>query len=304
MSPWDVRCVWPTHVVAVMHTLHGMDKLPGPNPIPILPVTPADADPLDVYMPALQDVIAQLQVMHDAWWRVNDALRLLKDMSSDDPTFMPDALADLEVLRRKIRHLQDGVYRQLNAWRQHIDGLAVQAMARSPEEAAALRARLAQADLNLSALYQHLLQLGKRCGEPMVQELSGQASGFPPPLWDAEVFVSLDYMLDDEHPLFDEMSNNTLAQQEPIDWRVTADGVRAHEMDDDPQIDNWLDYPHRWMDRQGWLTHDVLEHNDGHHPRFGVAALLHTSHVWVEVKTVRSYVYDLQAGRFVSPDAP
>jgi hypothetical protein len=287
-----------------MHTLHGMNKLPDPNPIPIPPVTPADAEPLDVYMPALQDAIEQLQVMHDAWWRVNDALRLLKDMPSDDPTFMPDALADLAVLSRKIRHLQDGVRCELDVWRKRIDDQAVLAMARSPEDAAAFRARLAQADLNLSALYQHLLQLGKRCGEPMGQEISGHASGFPPPLWDAEVCVSLDYMLDDDHPLFDEMSNNSLAQQEPIYWRVTADGIRAHERDDDPQIDNWLDYPHRWMDRQGWLTHDVLEHNDGHHPRFGVAALLHTSHVWVEVKTVRSYVYDLHAGRFVSPDAP
>jgi hypothetical protein len=285
-----------------MHTLHGMNKATDSEPMTTIPVTPADADPLDVYMPALQDAIEKLQVMHDAWWRVNDALRLLKDMPSVDPTFMTNALADLEVLSQKIRHLQDGVYRQLNAWRQRIDGLAVQAMARSPEEAAALRARLAQADLNLSALYQHLLQLGKRCGEPMVQELSGHASDFSPPLWDAEVFVSLDYMLDDDHPLFDEMSNNILAQQEPIYWRVRADGVGSREMDDDPQIDNWLDYPHRWMDRQGWLTHDVLEHNYGHHPRFGVAALLHTSHVWVEVKTVRSYVYDLHAGRFIAEE--
>lgn len=285
-----------------MPTLHGMTPTPETPPVPNHQNAPHEADPLDVSMPALQDAIEQLEVMHDAWWRVNDALLLLRDMETVDPAFMPDALADLEVLRVKIGHLKHAVRWELDEQRQRMDARAAQAMARSPEDKAALRTRLAQADLNLSALYQHLLQLGKQCGQPLVQEVSGSASGFPPPMWDAEVSVSLDYMLDDDHPLYDEMSNNILARQEPIHWHVTADGLPAYERDNDPLLDNWLDYKHPWMDHQGWLTHDVLEHNDGHHPRFGVTALLHTGSIWVEVNTVRSYVFDLNAGRFIAQE--
>ena len=85
---------------------------------------------------------------------------------------------------------------------------------------------------------------------------------------------------------------------------VNAEGVKSREMDDDPELDNWLDYKHTWMSRQGWLTHDVLEHNHGQQPRFGVAALLHTGFIWVEVNTLRSYVVDLNAGQFLPPEAP
>jgi hypothetical protein len=213
---------------------------------------------------------------------------------------MPDALTDLEVLRKKIGHLQHTVRRELDERRQCLDARAVKAMAYSPEGTAVLRARLAQADLNLSKLYQHLVQLGKQCGQPLVQEVAGHESGFPPPMWDAEVRVSLDYMLDDDHPLYDESSNNQLARQEPINWHVKAGGVKSREMDDDPQQDNWLYQKHTWMNRQGWLTCDVLEHNHGHHPRFGVAALLHTGSIWGEVNTVCSYVFDLKSGCYIA----
>ncbi|WP_233254962.1 hypothetical protein [Limnohabitans sp. T6-5] len=279
-----------------------MTPTPETPPVPNYQNAPHEADPMDLFMPALQDAIEQLEVMHDAWWRVNDALLLLHNMETVDPAFMPDALADLEVLRVKIGHLKHAVRWELDEQRQRMDARAVQAMTRSPEDTAALRTQLAQADLNLSTLYQHLLQLGKQCGQPLVQELSGHASGFPPPMWDAEVRVSLDYMLNDDHPLYDDRSNNHLARQEPINWHVNAEGVKSREMDDDPQQDNWLDYKHAWMSRQGWLTHDVLEHNYGHHPHFGVAALLHTGFIWVEVNTVRSYVFDLNSGRFIAQE--
>jgi hypothetical protein len=58
------------------------------------------------------------------------------------------------------------------------------------------------------------------------------------------------------------------------------------------------------MDRQGWLTHDVLEHNYGHNPRLGLPALLRTGHIYVDVHAVRSYVFDLQTGQFVTRVTP
>ncbi|WP_089956159.1 hypothetical protein [Limnohabitans sp. 2KL-3] len=122
------------------------------------------------------------------------------------------------------------------------------------------------------------------------------------PLWGAEVEVRLDHMLDESKALHDEMSNKLLASQEAMGGRVGPEGLNMQVMDDDPAVHNWLDEKNPWMDRQGWLTHDLLAHNRGHHPRFGVAALLQTNTVWVEVHTVRSYVFDLRAGALISPE--
>ncbi|OYU10511.1 MAG: hypothetical protein CFE38_17360 [Comamonadaceae bacterium PBBC1] len=127
---------------------------------------------------------------------------------------------------------------------------------------------------------------------------------------DAEVEVRLEYKLDESNALYDEMSNKLLASQEAMGGRVGPEGLNMQVMDDDPAVHNWLDEKHnwldekhRWMDRQGWLTHDLLAHNRGHHPRFGVAALLQTDTVWVEVHTVHSYAFDLRAGVFASPES-
>ncbi|WP_133240082.1 hypothetical protein [Limnohabitans planktonicus] len=79
-----------------MSTLHGMTQTPKTPPVPNHQNAPHEADPLDLFMPALQDAIEQLEVMHAAWWRVNDALLLLRNMETVDPTFMPDALVDLK----------------------------------------------------------------------------------------------------------------------------------------------------------------------------------------------------------------
>ena len=97
-------------------------------------------------------------------------------------------------------------------------------------------------------------------------------------------------------------AGQVLAHQEALFCWVSKQQVCDNAMEEDLEKENWLDYPHRWMDWQCWLTHDVLEHNYGQNPRFGVAALLHTGTIWVEVNTVRSYVFDLNAGRFIAQE--
>lgn len=248
----------------------------------------------DVQIPALMDAQAQLKLMQDAWWRVNDAL-LLAQISDE-------AINDLNALKEKLKHLQRTVNQLAEQARTHHDQITLEELSPIRQDKEDVRKRLAHADLNLSALYQHLQVLCHRSAESLAQEVSSKSINNDFSFWDAEVRAELDYMLDESHPLYDENSDNILASQEPIFWPVTAEGVQAHVMSDDPTHDNWLDYQSPWMTRQGWLTHDVLEHNYGRHPRFGMAALLHTHTVWVEVHTVRSYAYDLHAGKFVKPE--
>lgn len=268
------------------------------------PAVPDSVDPLKAQMTALQDAAAQLRRMDDACRRVNEDLRLLRCLGPAGATFIDGALADSHHLDRPVHRLRNKVLRQLERCRDRIDAHAVSAMTRSPEEEATLRARLAQADVNLGVLYTHLLQLGREFAQPLVNEDLGDEPGFPPLASDAVVRVDLDYLCDQDQPTQDYKAAQVLAHQEALFCWVSKQQVCDNAMEEDLEKENWLDYPHRWMDWQCWLTHDVLEHNYGHNPHFGVAALLQTRMVRVQVKTTRSYEYDLHAGRFVSPDAP
>lgn len=54
------------------------------------------------------------------------------------------------------------------------------------------------------------------------------------------------------------------------------------------------------MAHQCWLTHDVLEYSHGHNPSMGLPALLRTGLIYVDVHSVRSYVFDVRTGQFVA----
>ena len=262
----------------------------------------SDLKPDDVQWAALQDAVAQAQVMHDAWWRVNNAMRLWCAQSPDAPAGAK-ALAQVQALRLPLKLLKQSLRHMAQKAGKARDASAMAAMTATPEGEALVRERLKQADLNLSALYQQLQALCAHSAAPLVREVAHPAGQGLPPLSDAEVEVRLEYMLDESNALHDEMSNNILASQEALGGRVGPEGLNMQVMDDDPAVHNWLDEKHPWMVRQGWLTHDLLAHNRGHHPSFGVAALLQTDTVWVEVHTVRSYAFDLRAGDFVSPES-
>lgn len=265
--------------------------------------TTSEQERIDLHWGALHDALAQTQVMVDAWWRVNDAVRILQKhnaFASNGSRYSADALEQVIALDRPMYRLQSALKRMLDQSSQARDGLALAGMTATPEDEALLRERLKQADLNLSTLYKQLQALCHHNAAPLEREVCGQAAQDLPPLWDAQVDAKLDYLLDENNPLYDDQSNNILATQEAVSWHIRAEASHVNWMDDDPSVDNWLDYKHPWMQRQGWLTHDVLEHNYGHNPRFGVAALLQTGTVWVEVHTVRSYAFDLQTGEFIA----
>ena len=57
----------PSRCVAVIPKLHGMTPTPEKPTVPFHQNAPHEADPMDLFMPALQDAIEQLEVIHDAW---------------------------------------------------------------------------------------------------------------------------------------------------------------------------------------------------------------------------------------------
>jgi hypothetical protein len=234
---------------------------------------------------------------------VNDGLRLLPGQDPDEAQAIAEMHADLDTLAQQLRRVQRGIQNMAELRSRRRDAAAMRALTPTAEQATAVRERLAKLDFNLSALYQQLQPMCRKTVESLVEAAQTGDSSPKPPLWDAEVRADLNYMIDETHPQYDEHSNNILATQEAIYWSVNAQSRRSDIRPDDIEEDNWLDYPHPWMTRQGWLTHDLLEHDYGKHPRFGVAALLHTQSILVEVRTVRSYVYDLQTGGFVAPKA-
>lgn len=166
-----------------------------------------------------------------------------------------------------------------------------------------MRQRIAQADQSLKNLYPQLLDLCQQAVTPLQQESQSPRPGQP--LHHGRVHVELDYTLDEADPQYDDDQDNTLARQEVLNWYTGLQ--HADWMDPQDQAmrthDNWLDHPHRWMDRQCWLTHDLLEHNYGQNPRMGMDALLRRGRIHVDVHSVRSYVYDLGQGAFVPREA-
>lgn len=256
----------------------------------------------DLQWAGLLDANAQLNTMRDAWWRVNAGLRLLRGQDADEIHPLGEVIDDLKALEKKLGHVERAVQYMVRKTGQKRDAAALQDMTPSDEYDCAVRERLAQIDLNLSGLYQEMQAMCRQSAAPLVQEAQADAASNHSPLWDAEVHADLDYMIDEPHPLYDKESNNILAKQEAIHWTVNATGLKDHIRPDNTEQDNWLDCLHPWMNRQGWLTHDLLEHHYGQSPYFGVATLLQTQTIWVEVHTVRSYAYDLKAGKFVTPN--
>lgn len=259
---------------------------------------------METQMATLELALAQMRVIDDAWWRVNDDLRLLRGLEADGVPFMDTALAELKTLEKLIWSLKDAIKWQIESCRKRMDAQAVDAMTRSPEDESVLRARLAQADVNLRMLYKHSLQLGRQRAQSLLNEALGHEPGFPPLAGDVVVNVELDYLLDQGQPMHDDQDGHILAHQEALFCWISDKEISDNAMEEDLENENWLDYRHKWMSRQCWLTHEVLEHNHGHNLRFGMAALLKTGTVRVLVRTKRSYEYDLHAGRFVSPSSP
>lgn len=248
------------------------------------------------------------EVLHNALGHIGDlwatcreaaeAVRTMNPVEVQNPGDLLQNLAEVndvcKLLMRKVKCLAE-------VWGRELDQSALQALASTHAQEALLRQRIAHIDRNLQSLFPQLLAL---CQQAATSQQEWNTPLPAQPLHYARTHVALDYTLDEADAQFDDQQDNTLARQEAVFWTTGmehADPFNAQAMS--MRIhDNWLDCPHRWMSHQCWLTHDVLEHNYGQNPRMGLAALLRTGRIHVDVHTVRSYVYDLNRGEFVQPD--
>jgi len=267
------------------------------------------AAPNDPLATAIHKVQLGIRPLQQACWRLIDLARV--HAPEPDPQGRFDAQqvwtelqAELEALSETCSRLIQTLRRAAQAWSPQQDEAALARMASSPAREAELRKRIAQLDRHLMGLYLQLVSLCEQAATPLQQEWQAPQAGRP--LHRAHVEVELEYTLAGTDPCYDDNDDNTLAVQELLSWSAGFGGVEVPNAESvHMQIhDNWLDYPHPWMAHQCWLTHDVLEHNHGHHPRMGLPALLRTGRIHVDVHAVRSYVFDLQTGQFVARDAP
>lgn len=249
------------------------------------------------FLQVMQKTLKAIDDLHQSCWALEDVVRPLSSEVVTQKDACLQAFAEVKdtckTMSRRLRSLVD-------TWARAHDAAELEKIANTPEQEAQLRARIAQADQSLKTLYPQLLALCQKAAMPVQQEWQ---SPLPQqPLHAGRVHVELDYTLDTADAQFDEDHDNTLARQEVLSWCAGLNSAWLFDREDQVMRinDNWLDYKHPWMSRQCWLSHDLLEHNYGQNPRMGVAALLRTGRIYVDVHSVRSYAYDVRKGVFES----
>jgi hypothetical protein len=252
------------------------------------------------FLQVMQKTLKAVDEFQQSCWTLDDTVRPLIPEVVTQKDACLQAFAELNDMCRKMNR---SLRRLVDTWARAHDAAVLEKIANTPEQEAQLRTRIAQADQSLKSLYPQLLALCQQAALPVQQEW--QTPLPQQPLHDGRVHVALDYTLDEADAQFDEDQDNTLARQKVLSWFTGLNSAWLFDPEDEAMRinDNWLDYKHPWMSQQCWLSHDVLEHNYGQNPRMGVAALLRTGRIYVDVHSVRSYVFDLQQGRFVERPA-
>lgn len=264
----------------------------------MLPPSDAKSPCLDPVALALQRLMRSLLAVWQDCDHLADVTRLYPPGDEASWAEFWAQLADMSRASKSLRRHAQSVSRE---WMAQSNDAALAHMGSTPEQAAALRERIALANQRLKDLYPQLLALTRQSAVPLLEEWRSPQADVP--LHDARTNVELSYMLDESDPGYDEEGDNILADQSVLYWTAAVEPQSLFDEEEQSYWinDNWLDYPHRWMTHQCWLAHDLLEHNDGQNPLGGLAALLRVRHVHVDVHAVRSYVFDLQQGRFVGP---
>ena len=258
-------------------------------------------DPLRL---AMQKVLQRIQTLQQACWRLTDLTRVHVNVPQPDPEGLfdsqnvwADLMAALEAMSGTCSKLTQTTRRTARVWMPPQDQAALASMASTPAQEAELRERIAQLAKTMMGLYPQLLALSEQVEAPLQQKWHAPQAGRP--LNEASTRVELEYILDASDPYYDEKDDNTLAVQELLFW---CSGIEMLDAESQKMRihDNWVDSLHHWMAHQCWLTHDVLEHNHGQNPRMGLPALLRTGLIYVDIHSVRSYLFDVRTGQFVA----
>jgi hypothetical protein len=154
--------------------------------------------------------------------------------------------------------------------------------------------RLGIIDHQLRELQKFLIQQGQALTIELETELANPTSS----LADFEIETQLHYVLVKDDPQYDEEDDNILTS------RTQFRAATSNELPLDDQLleidtQNFADSPNHPMPQQGWLSHDVMEHDLGiDSPAIGPRGLLRVGKVWVEVIAKRQYWLNLHTGLF------
>lgn len=154
--------------------------------------------------------------------------------------------------------------------------------------------RLEVIDGHLRDLQKFLVQLRQSLHAALEKEVADSASD----LRDFELEANLDFILSQNDPQYDVESDNILASRDGfLDTHLHAGTIEAKLAAIDSH--NFCDTPNHPMPQQGWLSHDVMEHDMGiDSPAIGPQGLLRVGKVWVDVIIKRQYWLNLHTGQF------
>ena len=154
--------------------------------------------------------------------------------------------------------------------------------------------RLGIIDLQLRELQKFLIRQGRALTIELETELTNPTSS----LADFELENQLHFILAKDDPQYDEEDDNILTS------RTQFRAAMSNELPLENQLleidtQNFADSPNHPMPQQGWLSHDVMEHDLGiDSPAIGPRGLLRVAKVWVEVIVKRQYWLNLHTGQF------
>ena len=154
--------------------------------------------------------------------------------------------------------------------------------------------RLGIIDRHLRELQKFLIQQGQSLTTDLENEVADPASS----LSDFEIETQLHYVLAKDDSQYDEVDDNILTT------RAQFRAVTSKELPLENQLlkidtQNFSDSSDHPIPQQGWLSHDVMEHDMGiNSPAIGPQGLLRVGKVWVEVITKRQYWLNLHTGQF------
>lgn len=154
--------------------------------------------------------------------------------------------------------------------------------------------RLSIIDRHLRALQKFLVLQGQSLTIELKNELADPASS----LADFEIETQLHYVLAKDNPRYDDEDDNILTSRSQF-RAVTSNELPLENQLLEIDTQNFADSPNHPMSQQGWLSHDVMEHDLGiDSPAIGPQGLLRVGKVWVEVIAKRQYWLNLHSGQF------
>ena len=194
-----------------------------------------------------------------------------------------------------LEHMEQEIHKLTNRMKQLVDSQ------REPPASSVVNTNSETHTYRLGIIDRHLRELQKfliRHDRTLAVELENEMADLASSLSDFEIETQLHYVLAKDDPQYDEEDDNILTSRAQF-RAVTSNELLLENKLLEIDSQNFADSPNHPMPQQGWLSHDVMEHDMGiSSPAIGPQGLLRVGKVWVEVITKRQYWLNLHTGQF------